>query len=133
VVGGEDDERRVRIPITNAVRGEEHGGAGSAILRLQEHVRRRSIGKLAGDVRGVLGPRDDDGALGRNDASHPVQRLAKERVGTQQWNVLLGALVSEELADERSQSDAVPTGEDDRPGLRRPKVEGVRARRGLEG
>ena len=54
----------------------------------------------------MLGSRDDDRALRRNDPAHPLERLPQERIRAQEGDVLLRALVSKEPTDEWSESDS---------------------------
>src|SRR3974377_2578060 len=74
---------------------------------------------------------DDDGALRRHQARDPVKGRAKKRGWSEQWDELLGPLVSEETSHQPSQPDAVAPGEHDGPGLRREVTGEFRLREGL--
>jgi hypothetical protein len=78
MVRREDGDYGLRVPLPDPVRGEQHGRSGPPVFGLKQHSRARPSGQLPRDMRRMLHPAHDDGALRGHQALHAVQRLAKE-------------------------------------------------------
>jgi hypothetical protein len=114
------------------MRGEEHRRPGAAILGLQEHVRRRPVRELAGDIASVLVPADDDRPFRRDQAPDSIQGLPEEGGRAEERNVLLGSLITEEPSHQWPQSTTLATRQHDGPGIREPGSGIVRIEERLE-
>jgi len=72
---------------------------------------------------------DHDGALGRNEEAHPIERLTKERTRAHHRRELLRPLVPVQMTRERAEAETFSAREDDGPevsALSRPRIERTR-------
>ncbi len=115
MVGGEHRDHRPRIARADPVGGHQHAGRGAAVGGLGEDVDLREAGQLRPQVAVVAGLGHDHDARGRDQPRDALQGLPQERLGAGQDRILLGPLVTIEIAGERPEPAALPAGQHDGP------------------
>src|SRR5215470_10854385 len=115
VIGREQAQDRVGIPLRDPVRGEEHGHPRPPFLRLQQEGRAWDAEKLLAEVVLVASTAHHDRALERDPERQPIHGLSQHRTRAQEARVLLGSLVAAEIAGETPEPHPVAAGEDHPP------------------
>lgn len=113
VIARQNRDRATRRDGSQTEQRVENRRGGPATERLLDHVAIRKLGKRRSVIRLVLARHDDDGAARGDERGGSPAGLVQERLGADDGAVLLGPVVSDELASERPQAFSVSAGEDD--------------------
>jgi len=113
VIAWHNRDRAPRRDGSQTVQRVENRRGGPATERLLDHVASRKLGKRRRVIRLVLARHDDNGAVRCDERGGSPAGLVEERLGADDGAVLLGPVVSNELASERPQAFSVSAGEDD--------------------